>query len=73
MKVQMHRTVPLEEARTFQSHRGRKRLISSGLGGSEKLSTGRWLFGGDLVLVGGGGGPGRVGGDTGLDDIDFAF
>jgi hypothetical protein len=50
-----------------------KRLISSGLDGSERLSMGRWLFGGDRVLVGAGSGRGVVGGDTGLVGFEFGF
>lgn len=50
-----------------------KHLISSGLDGSERLSMGPWLFGGDRVLVDGGSGRGVVGGDTGLVNFDFGF
>lgn len=50
-----------------------RRPISNELGESERLSMGRWLFEGDLVLVGGGGARGLVGGDTGVDNIDSTF
>lgn len=70
--MQVHRIVFVEEGRTrIRIPWGLKRLISSGLGVSERLSMGRWLFGVGLLLVDEGGAPGRVlGGDTGVDNSD---